>query len=258
MNKDHNNPSIDINADAGEANTPDQWHAEQELFNHITSVNIACGGHTGDQRTMQRTVQRAAHAGLAIGAHPAYPDPQNFGRIPMNMPEHELRAAILQQLNTLRDIAAAQGVQITHCKPHGALYHQASTNPDAANAIRHACAEALPHAALIAQAQSTAAHNWQAAGARVLEEAFADRTYQPHGTLTPRAHPSALIQDPAAAAKQAVNIATARPITHTDGRQLHLTAHTICIHSDTPNAPAIAAAVRAALITAGVNVRPHT
>lgn len=222
---------IDINCDLGELPEMIADGTQESLMPHITSVNIACGGHAGDAETMRITVEQALRYGLGIGAHPGYPDRANFGRFELDLPAGELAASIYEQIAALAAVAERAGARIAHVKPHGALYNQAVRNQDLAWTIAEAVARFSHEVVLVGLAGSPMLDVFGDAGFRVWREAFADRRYEPDGTLRPRKFADALIRDPDEAAEQAGRIAAAG------------TADTICIHGDTPGSPLIAAAV---------------
>lgn len=255
MNDHLSQPAIDLNADFGEAATADQLAVEDAVIGSVTSVNIACAGHAGDETSMRHAVQSAARHGAAVGAHPSYPDRVNFGRMRINLDPVALRETISKQITSLHTIALSEGVSLTHCKPHGALYHAASADEATAMAFHQACAELDPTLRLVAQAGSQAAAWWKAWGAPVTEEAFADRVYEADGSLRSRTMPDALISDPNAAAVQACRIATTRTVRCADGAVLPLRADTLCIHADTQQACVIAGHVARSLCAAGVELR---
>ena len=220
----------------------------------ITSVNIACGGHAGEEQTMATTIQQALRHKLAIGAHPGYPDRANFGRIELNLSPEEVADSVYQQVRALAEVAARYHANITHVKPHGALYNQAVRNSQLARAITSGVARWSHDVVLVGLAGSPMQDVFRDAGFTVAAEAFADRRYEPDGTLRSRKHPNALIQDPAEAAQQALNIVQGKVVAR-DGSEVPLHADTLCIHSDTPGSPQIAAEVAKALREAGVQLR---
>lgn len=253
-------PTIDLNADLGESPAALDAGTDAALLAHITSANIACTGHAGDDNTMRRVIQLALEHRVDIGAHPAYPDRANFGRTSLNLTPNQIKQTIEQQIAALMRHAEAFNTRLTHVKPHGSLYHDASTNPDIAHAILEAARACDPQLLLIAQANTPAFHHWQQAGAAVIAEAFADRRYAADASLINRNTPNALITDPAAAAAQAVEIALHHRVTTTAGTPIPLAAQTLCIHSDTPGAATIAASVHRALRNASVTITapsPH-
>lgn len=233
--------TCDLNCDLGES--PDALFTDTELLELISSANIACGGHAGDTQTMTTIVQRAVKLNVAIGAHPSYPDRANFGRTSLDIPPEALEASIREQITALHHICTLHGTRITHIKPHGALYHDASATPAIADAIARAAHAINPSIPLIAQAGSPAARYWRSQGLTVLEEAFADRVYEPDGSLRARSLPGALLTNPLDAAEHALQLVrTLQPAT-------------LCVHSDTPSAVAIARAIRASLESAGFTVQ---
>ncbi len=247
-------PVIDLNVDAGESFGAYHLGADEEIAPLVSSLNVACGLHGGDPLVMRRTVRLAAAHGVAVGAHPGYPDLQGFGRRRMAIPPEELVQVILYQIGALAAIAAAEAVTLQHVKPHGALYHVAVADDAVGDAVIEAVGSVgLP---LIALSGSRWAERARRAGLRVAEEAFIDRGYLSDGTLLPRAHPAALITDPGAAADRAVRFVTEGIVRTASGEMVPVHADTLCIHSDTPGAPAIAQAAREALTAAGVRIAP--
>jgi UPF0271 protein len=247
-------PSIDLNCDLGESGEPLATGVDLALLDVVTSVNIACGGHAGDETSMSGVVRAALTRGVAIGGHPSYPDRARFGRVELTMSISEIETAVAGQIGALDRIARGLGVTLHHVKPHGALYHAAMRSRAIATAVARAAGRISARVILVGLAGAAALAVWRALGFDVLAEAFADRCYERDGSLRSRPLPGALITDPARAAAQAVRIATARSVVSFDGSIVHVEADTICIHSDTPGAPAIARAVRAALERAGVEV----
>jgi UPF0271 protein len=227
---------IDLNCDMGELE--DSAH-EAALMEHITSANIACGGHAGDDGTMERTARLALDRGVRIGAHPGYPDPANFGRLEMAMSPAEIADAVYRQIRRLEAIVERLGGRVEYVKPHGALYNVAVKNAEIARAIGEGVARWKHTAPIFGLAASPMLDVWKAMGMQGVGEAFADRRYEPDGTLRNRKFPDALITDPAAAAAQAVRLAR-------EGK-----AQTICVHGDTPGSVAILRACRAALEAEG-------
>ena len=228
---------------------------DEALIPLVTSVNVACGFHAGDPLTIRRTVRLALDAGVAVGAHPGYPDLVGFGRRAMDLAGDELEAAVLYQVAALAGIVRAEGGSLSHVKPHGALYNRAATDPKVAIPIARAIAALDRELRLVGPPGSALLAAGFAAGLACLAEGFADRAYQADGTLRPRRLPGALIDDPGLAASQAVAIARDSLVVAFDGGHVPLAAATLCIHGDTPGAVAIATAVREALAAAGIEVR---
>lgn len=245
---------IDINSDLGESVESLANGTDAELMRYITSANVACGGHAGDEHTMRETVRTAKQLSVAVGAHPGYPDRENFGRVEIEMAAAEIEAFVRDQIAALAEVAESLGVQLVHCKPHGALYHAANKSAEVAAAIGRAVLESDEQLIMVGQAGSSVIELWASMGLTWAAEAFADRAYEPDGILRKRTLPGALLEDPAKAARQAVEIATQHAAMATDGSRLKVNAQTVCIHSDTPGSVAIAKAVNEALRAAAVNV----
>jgi UPF0271 protein len=247
---------IDLNCDMGELTEAIADGTQEALMRSITSVNIACGGHAGDQQTMKTTIEQALRYKLAIGAHPGYPDRANFGRLELHLSPEEIAKSVYEQVSALAKIATACGVQLTHVKPHGALYNQAVHNRDLARGIASGVDRWRTDVVLVGLADSPMLAIFREAGFPVAAEAFADRRYEPNGTLRSRKLDDALLRDPAEAARQALSIVECSEVVACDGTKVPITAQTICIHGDTPGAPQIAATVAKTLRDSGVNVRP--
>ena len=248
---------IDLNCDMGEMPEHISDGTQESLMPSFTSVNVACGGHAGDEQTMQTTIKQALRWKLAIGAHPGYPDRANFGRLELKLPPEDVTDFVHQQVRALAHIAARCGAQLTHVKPHGALYNQAVRNREIAGAIAAGVARWTRNIVLVGLAGSPMLDVFRDAGFSVAAEAFADRRYEPDGTLRSRKHADALIHDPDEAAQQAMTIVQGKVVAQ-GGSEVALHADTLCIHSDTPGSPQIAAQVAKALREAGFNVTPLT
>lgn len=223
---------MDLNCDMGELE--DAAH-EAALMEYITSANIACGGHAGDETTMERTARLALARGVRIGAHPSYPDRANFGRVEMELADAEIERAVREQVERLETVVRRLNASITHVKPHGALYNVAARDQRVARAIGRAIAGWNSGVTLFGLLGSQCLGWWRDMGLNVAAEAFADRRYEPDGSLRARKFADALLTDPREAAAQAARFA------HQGNAQ------TLCVHGDTPGAVAILQAVRAAL-----------
>ncbi|MBI3521766.1 MAG: LamB/YcsF family protein [Chloroflexi bacterium] len=243
--------TIDLNSDLGEGAGTDEV-----LIPLITSANVACGAHAGDERTMRETVALALKHGVAVGAHPGYRDPKNFGRLALDIPDEALREDLRLQIETLRRIAGEVGARVTHVKAHGALYNQADRDERLARAIAETVASIDRSLVLFAMPRSAMEKVGKELGLRVAREGFADRAYEKDGALRSRTLPGALNEDPAVASAQALSIARDGRVGTFGGGSLALEVETICLHGDTPGAPEIAVAVREALAAAGVTLRP--
>jgi len=243
---------IDLNCDMGESPEAIADGTQEALMRSITSVNIACGGHAGDEQTMKTTIEQARRCKLAIGAHPGYPDRANFGRLELKLPLNEISASIFDQVKALAGVAARCGARVVHVKPHGALYNQAVRNRELAGAIAEGVARWNRDAVLVGLAGSPMLDVFREAGFAVAAEAFADRRYEADGTLRSRKFADALIRNPEEAAWQALGIAERAVVIASDGSEVDVKAQTICIHGDTPGALAIAATVARTLREAGI------
>lgn len=246
---------IDLNSDMGEVPAFISDGTQEAMMRSLTSVNIACGGHAGDEFTMRETVRQAMHCHLAIGAHPGYPDRENFGRIPLNLSSQEVAALVAEQVATLSRVADTCDARVTHVKPHGALYNQAVNDRALSAAIAEGVKRWSGDVVLVGLAGSPMLDEFRNAGFRVAGEAFADRRYEPDGTLRSRQLPRSLITEPEEAAAQALSIAKHGKVEAIDGSDIAIDAETLCIHGDTPGAAAIATVVADALRKSGLTLR---
>jgi len=245
---------IDLNCDMGELPEAIADGTQEALMRCITSANVACGGHAGDEQSMRATIQQALRHGVAVGAHPGYADRENFGRLELKMSSAEVTESVFQQVHKLAEVAESCGVPVVHVKPHGALYNQAVRNQELAAAIAAGVARWRRDVVLVGLAGSPMLDVFGAAGFQVAAEAFADRAYEPDGTLRSRRFDDALIRDPEKAARQALGMVERGAVTASDGSEVPIASQTICIHGDTPGAPAIAAEVARVLQGAGVKL----
>ena len=244
---------IDLNADIGEGCGEDAG-----LLAVISSCSIACGGHAGDADTMAQTVRDAIVNGVAVGAHPGYPDRDGFGRESGFMQGAELYESLTQQVELLSDIAAEVGARLEHVKPHGALYNDAIKDPGLADIIARVTAEAPAAPALMGMAGTELERAAKEHGLRFVAEAFIDRAYEADGTLVSRKEPGAVHEEMNIATTQAVRLATEGQVTSRNGEQISVRADTLCIHGDTPGAAEKARAVRDVLEAHGVEIRAHS
>ena len=247
---------IDLNSDVGEFPAAMADGSEDRLLRLVSSANIACGGHAGDDSSMRDVVRLCVIHGVSIGAHPSYPDHAGFGRTRIEISKPDLEASIKEQIERLLVVAGRSGTTVRHVKPHGALYNAATHNAELAEIIANAVSSVNRVLVLVGLAGSAMLEVWKAAGFTVIAEAFADRRYEPDGTLRSRALADALIVDPVEAARQAISIARDGVALASDGSRLKIDAQTICIHGDTANASAIASEVRDQLEQAGISVAP--
>jgi UPF0271 protein len=238
---------IDVNCDMGEIPELIANGTQEALMPFLTSVNIACGGHAGDDATMRATIEQARRWNVALGAHPGYPDRKNFGRLELEMPDDAVAATVFEQVTAFARMAEEMEAPVTHVKPHGALYNSAVNNAGLAKAIAQGVARWSLEVILVGLAGSPMLGVFKAAGFRVAAEAFADRRYEADGTLRSRRFGDSLITDPELAAKQVIQIVEQGTVTAVDGSEVPLNAETICIHGDNPGAVPIAAAVAKAI-----------
>jgi len=241
---------IDLNADVGEGVGQDP-----ALMPHITSANVACGVHAGSPAVMRETVLLAREHGVAVGAHPSFPDREGFGRRDLQLPPLQIEDIVVSQIEALAAIAAAEGVRLQHVKPHGALFNVAVRDRSVADAIARAIALVDPALILFGLPASELIAAGKAAGLRTACEAFADRAYRPDGTLVPRTQPGAVIDDVAQVLARVAEIALERAVIAIDGTRVPITLDTICVHGDTPGAAGLAARIRATLAARGIDVK---
>jgi len=238
---------MDINCDMGEIPRLLKNNVYSDLMDHVTSINLACGGHAGDVSMMRKLVRIAKRKNVRIGAHPSYPDRENFGRLELEMDPEELLRSICEQVRSLIRVAEEESVSISHIKPHGALYNQAAKDTHLARVIGNAVDRVAPDLDIMCLSGSLMVKILEDMGLKVVQEAFADRTYERDGGLRDRGSDRALITDPQKAADQARSIIEDKKIITFDGSEISLEAQTLCVHSDTPNAIAIAQEVRLVL-----------
>ncbi|WP_077489680.1 LamB/YcsF family protein [Sinomonas mesophila] len=246
---------IDMNSDVGESFGAWTMGDDAAVFRHVTSANVACGFHAGDPSGIAATCRDAVAAGVAIGAHVGYRDLAGFGRRFLDCTSSELADDVLYQLGALDALARAAGGEVSYVKPHGALYNTIVHHEVHAQAVVDAVAAFRPGLPLLLLPGAVALEKAAAKGLRAVAEAFADRAYNPDGTLVSRREEGAVLHDPEVIAKNMVRLATEGVIVARDGSELRPGAESICVHGDTPGAVAMAAAVRSALDAAGVTVR---
>lgn len=247
---------IDLNSDLGESYGNWRLGDDDAMLEVVTSANVACGFHAGDALTLQRTCAAAAERGVVIGAQVGYNHLAGFGRWAIDMPSPELTADVLYQIGALDGLARVAGTRVRYVKPHGALYNTAAVDERQAQAVVDAVVAYDPSLPLMGLPGSALLAAGEAAGLRVIREAFADRGYTPEGRLVSRREPGALLHDPDEVAARMVRLATEGLLTAANGEDIAVAADSICTHGDSPGAVAMARAVKAALTDAGVEVRP--
>jgi UPF0271 protein len=240
---------IDLNCDMGEGAGFDE-----PIMPLISSANVACGFHAGDPGSLRATVRLARRHGVAVGAHPSYPDRAGFGRTAMARSPEQVGDDVLYQVAALQGLCRAEGVALRHVKPHGALYNAAAADRALARAICQAVRALDRSLTVVCLAGSAMAEEVRAAGLACAEEAFADRAYTSEGTLVPRSQPGAVIEDAAAVAERVSELARAGRVVSAEGRPVTVHADTICVHGDTPGAVALLQAIRTRLAADGVEV----
>jgi len=241
--------SIDLNADLGEGAGHDD-----ELFEFISSANIATGFHAGDSDTMHAAVSAAKKHGVAVGAHPSFFDRENFGRKELKVSNQEVFDAVVFQLGIFQAIASALDVQPNHVKPHGALYNMAVLDQTLADAIARAIKSVDPKLILFAPYKSELARAGEARGLQIAREVFADRNYLNDGCLVPRSRPDALLRDPNEGAERVLRMLREGKVRSVEGRDLAVCGETICLHGDTPGAVEFARELRSQLEREGVRI----
>jgi UPF0271 protein len=248
-------PTIDLNCDLGESFGVFTIGADAEMMANITSANIACGFHAGDPSVMRRTVRLAHAAGVAVGAHPGLADLGGFGRREMRVSPQEVEDMVLYQVGALAAIAASEGATLRHVKAHGALYNMAARDRGLAEALARAVRACDPSLVLFGLAGSELLRAAASAGLSAASEGFADRTYEPDGSLTPRSSSGAVVKDVETVVRRGVRMAAEGRVVATDGSEINLEIDTLCLHGDTPGSVQLARALRTGLEQAGVAVR---
>jgi UPF0271 protein len=241
--------SVDLNADLGEGSGHDS-----ELFELITSANIATGFHAGDSDTMHAAISKAKQHGVSVGAHPSFFDRENFGRKELRIPNEEVFDAVAYQLGIFQAIATALDVQPNHVKPHGALYNMAVRDTKLADAIARAIASVDPKLILFAPDKSELARAGEGHGLQIAREIFADRNYLNDGWLVPRTRPDALLHDPKEAAERVLRMLVEGKVRSVGGSDVEVRGETICVHGDTPGAVEFARELRTQLEREGVKI----
>jgi UPF0271 protein len=246
---------IDINSDLGESFGAYTIGHDAGLMKSITSANVAAGFHAGDPSVLRETIRLAKANGVAVGAHPGFPDLVGFGRRELNVTPSEAEDLVLYQVAAVVGVAAAEGMSVQHVKPHGALFNMAVRNAELSAAIARAVAAIDRSLILFGLPGSEILNAGRAAGLRVAAEIFADRAYEPDGSLMSRRKPGSVIHDANAVVARAVRMVKERSVTAADGSIVRLDADTICVHGDTPGSDQLAATLRAGFEAAGVTVK---
>ena len=250
---------IDLNADIGEAESPEGIQAETDILNYVSSANIACGGHAGDAESMRRTVINAGEKGVVIGAHPAYPDRVNFGRssnvLGQDISASDLKQTLMQQIISLVEIAAEEGHEVKYIKPHGALYNDAVTSREHADVIADVISELDQNLILLGGPDSEMSRSTTAAGLAFVTEGFIDRRYTDDGHLLSRKIEGAVIKDQNARMAQTKALVTSRQVDTYSGQTIRINAQSLCLHGDSSGAVDTARRARRAIESCGVTIR---
>jgi 5-oxoprolinase (ATP-hydrolysing) subunit A len=246
---------IDLNADVGESFGAYTLGDDAAIMRSVTSVNVAAGFHAGDPSVLRRTMRLASEAGVAVGAHPSFPDRPGFGRREMTLSPQEAEDVVLYQVAAVAGVARAEGLTLAHVKPHGAMYNLAARDRELAEAVARATFSFDSTLALYAPPRSALAAAGRAIGLRVVLEGFADRAYQPDGSLVSRQQPGAVIANVEEVVTRAMQMAIDRTVTAVDGTVVQVDVDSLCVHGDTAGAPTLAAWLRAGLQSGGVDVR---
>ena len=247
--------AVDINSDLGESYGAFTVGNDKEVLKYISSANIACGYHAGDHNVMFETVRRAKKYGVQIGAHPGLPDIPGFGRREMILSPREIYNLVIYQIGSLAAVCKVNGISLSHVKPHGALYNMAAKNSEMAKAIAEAVFDFEPGLVLFGLAGSELVKAGEEKGMFVAQEVFADRTYQPDGTLTPRSKENALIHDTQVAIKRVVRMIKEGKVAAVDGTEVKIKADTICVHGDSPQALGLVTELKQVLIQENISMR---
>jgi len=247
---------VDLNADMGESFGRYKIGYDEVLVKYVTSANIACGFHAGDPLVMRKTIKLCINHNVAVGAHPGFPDLMGFGRRVMEVKPEELEAYLIYQVGALMGMARSLGVEVQHIKVHGALYNMAWTRADYAEAIAYAVKSLKSNLILVAPYNSAMAKKAEEIGIPVAYEGFIERGYTKEGRLVPRGKPGALIHDPEEAANRAIRMISEGKVKTVEGIDIDIIVHTLCIHSDSPNADKIASTVRKRLEEVSIKVVP--
>lgn len=242
--------TIDLNCDLGEGG-----ECDAALMALVSSANISCGAHAGDEHSMRRALQLARDHGVTVGAHPGFPDREHFGRRELMVPARVLRDTLVEQFEALSALAKAESVRVRYVKPHGALYNLSARDPGVAEVIAEAVRQYDSTWALVGLAGSRSVECARRAGLRAVSECFADRSYQPDGSLTPRGQAGAVIEDEEAALRQVLLMVREKAVIATGGTRVGVLAETVCAHGDGRTAVKLLSVLRARLEAEGVEIR---
>ncbi|UKA56577.1 LamB/YcsF family protein [Arthrobacter sp. FW305-BF8] len=247
--------AIDLNSDVGESFGRWSLGDDAAMMASVSSANVACGFHAGDPSVIRATCEAAAKSGVVVGAHVGYRDLAGFGRRYMDVDPRELADDVVYQIGALQALAATAGTRVRYVKPHGGLYNAIVHNTAQARAVVDAVKSVDPGLPILGLPGSEVLRLAEEAGLRAVSEAFADRAYNPDGTLTSRSQPGSVLEDPEAVAARVLQMTTGEAITAIDGSGLTINAESVCVHGDSPGAVAMAVAVKRALDAAGITIK---
>jgi len=247
--------SVDLNSDLGESFGAFKIGNDEKVLEFISSANVACGFHAGDHNVIMDTVRIAHGLGVGIGAHPGFPDLSGFGRREMNMSPEEIFNLVVYQVGAIQGVANVFHTKVQHVKPHGALYNLASKNAEIADAIAKAVYAVNPNLVLFGLAGSELVRAGEEVGLKVAQEVFADRTYQPDGSLTSRTEPIAMIHDVDLAVTRVIRMVKEGKVTAVDGQDISIQADTICVHGDEPEALQFVRKLREHLLASSIKIQ---
>ena len=250
--------TIDINADIGEGAGTSRLAEDSAILDLVSSANIACGFHAGDATSMRETVRSAYARGVAIGAHPSYPDLTGFGRRELGLDPKEIRRHVASQVGALRNVCAEAGARLTYVKPHGALYNRAARDAATARAVIEGMRDIDDDLILLGLAGSEMQNGAVKTGVTFASEAFADRAYGDDSRLVPREQPGAVIESVTEAVARAVRLVTGKTVMTIDGKEIPIAADSLCVHGDNPRALDLLRALRHGLESAGVRIATFT
>ena len=245
---------LDLNSDLGEAFGSYKLGMDEEIIRHVSSINMSCGWHAGDPMVMEKTTALCKNAGVAIGAHPGYPDLMGFGRHQMKISFEEAKAYTKYQLGALMAFTASHGMKVQHMKPHGAFGNLANKDETMARAICEAVKEVDPEIIILGYANCIFNQVAESMGLRYANEVYADRAYNDDYTLVARGTPGAMIEDPQVAAQRVIRMVKEKKVTSISGKELDISVHSVCVHGDTPSAVKIVKDLRTLLESEGIEI----
>ena len=247
---------ININCDLGESSKLHSTENDPLLLEIVNSANIACGYHAGDKPTMQKTIEISKKNNVSIGAHPSFKDPENFGRKRLDLPSHEIKKLVIDQINILSNIASDKGMKVTHVKPHGALNNMACENYDLAKIISESIMEVNKELIFLVPTGSQMEKAGKKLGMKIAAEIFADRNYEDDGNLVSRSNPNALITDPEEAKKHVLSMVENQALNCLSGKKIPCQIDSVCIHGDNESSLSTAKSIRDNLIQHNLKLKP--